>query len=98
MLWARSRDIRCWHWGSCIGSDPTGLMQFLRRWLALAGLVAGAGCTAHNDPAPTPAIALSIAPASGSVGQGGSLQFGETVTGSGGFTGAATIAVEGLPT
>ena len=73
------------------------MMQFFRRGLVVACLVVGTGCTAHNDPAPTPAIALSIAPASGSVGQGGSVQLGATVTGSGGFAAAASIAVEGLP-
>ena len=89
--------IRYWRSGSCIVSDLPGVKQTSRRWLAIAGLVVGVGCTAHNDPAPTPAITLAIAPASGSVVQGGSVQVTATVTGNAAFTGTASIAVEGLP-
>ncbi len=63
----------------------------------IVGLFVGAGCTAHNDVTPTPSITLAIAPASGSVVQGGSVQVAVTVTGNSAFTGTVGLAVEGLP-
>ncbi len=73
-------------------------MQSPRRCVAIVGLFITAGCTAHNDPAPTPSITLAIAPASGSVVQGGSAQIAATITGNSAFAGPASLAVEGLPT
>jgi hypothetical protein len=46
---------------------------------------------------PTPAIALQLSPGSLSVEAGGSGQVTASVTGSGGFTGAVTLTVEGAP-
>jgi hypothetical protein len=48
---------------------------------------------------PIPAIAISIDPTTATVGPGGSVAIGATLTGSGGFTGAgATFGLTGAPT
>jgi hypothetical protein len=66
--------------------------------LALALAVAGAITAAVAFSAPAkPGITLQIAPASQSITRGQSASFTVTVTPSGGFTGAVTLTVSGVP-
>ena len=74
-------------------------------WALLAGLVLGlSGCSGGDStgpgdttPQPTPAFTLSAAPTSLSVVQGAQGTVTVSVARSGGFTGAVSVAVEGLP-
>lgn len=77
----------------------------MRTRLPLAALAAvltlPAACSGGGDggtqPGPTPAIAISLSPASATVAQGGSTPVGVTVTRSGGFTGTVNLTVGGAP-
>ncbi len=60
--------------------------------LACGGGGGGGTVTGNNA-----ALAIALAPTSGSAAQGGALSIGVTATGSGGFTGTATFTVTGLP-
>jgi hypothetical protein len=51
-----------------------------------------------EPPAQTPAITLAVTGGGGTVLQGETATYTATITRSGGFTGAVTVAVEGLPT
>ena len=60
-------------------------------------MVMAAGCEDSTAPEQTPALGVSIASTSISVAKGESKTFPITVTRTGGFTGAVTIAITGLP-
>ena len=65
----------------------------------LAAVLLAVGCTSGNDStATTPAIAVTMNPAAVGAAAGGSAQAIATVTRTGGFSGAVTVTVEGLPT
>lgn len=51
-----------------------------------------------TSPAPTPTIGLTLASASASAAQGANATVSATVSRGGGFTGDATLSVEGVPT
>ena len=64
---------------------------------ALAMLWACNGSDGPTEPAPTPTLSITASPNSLSVEQGSAGVVTATVTRGGGFTGAVTIAAEGLP-
>lgn len=67
--------------------------------LVLVALLAfGVGCPGDDLVDVDPSISISISPAAASVEQGSSTNVAVTVTGAAGFTGTATIAVQGVPT
>ena len=65
--------------------------------VALLSVLGLAACGGPSEPEDNPTISITISPTSASVEQGGSTDVAVTVTGAGGFTGTATVAVEGLP-
>lgn len=68
--------------------------------LLMLGLLLLMGCSGSDgptDPTPDPAFSLSISPSSLSVDQGEQGQLTLSVSRSGGFAGAVSVAVEGLP-
>jgi hypothetical protein len=69
----------------------------LASWLLVACGGSGGGGTA-GPPPPTPAIALAVSPASQTIDAGSSGSITATITRSGGFAGAVTIAATGVPT
>lgn len=72
----------------------------LRRSLACVTVsLVAVGCGGKSTPtqSETPSIKVSISPTSASVEQGASTDLDVTVTGSGGFSGAATISLQSAP-
>ena len=72
------------------------------RWMAgivLVSLLTLTSCSSSgpSEPEETPTVSVTINPTSASVEQGGSTDVSVTATGSGGFSGTATIEVDGLP-
>ncbi|MDH3205821.1 MAG: hypothetical protein OEO79_04375 [Gemmatimonadota bacterium] len=65
--------------------------------LLTIGLVSACGGKDPPTQVETPTISVSVSPTSGSVAQGSSLVIAVTVTGGGGFTGAATVSLEAAP-
>ncbi len=76
--------------------------ETVRRAVLVLASGAIAACSSTGDggtqPGPTPAIAISLNPTSGSVAQGGSTSLTATLTRSGGFSGTVTLSVQGAPT
>ncbi len=68
--------------------------------IALVSLTALLSCGGESTPTETenPTISISINPAAASVEQGSSTDVAVTVTGAGGFSGTATVSVDGVPT
>ncbi len=68
--------------------------------IALLSLTALLSCGGESTPTETenPTISISINPAAASVEQGSSTDVAVTVTGAGGFSGSATVTVDGVPT
>jgi len=65
--------------------------------LSFLALVACGDSSGPTPPGQTPSFALSLAPTSVSIAAGGSGSVTVSITRSGGFDGAVTVAVEGLP-
>lgn len=66
-------------------------------FLLAVAVAAGVSCNGDGTPPEDPAISISVSPTSASVQQGASTDVAVTVTGSGGFTGAANIALQSPP-
>lgn len=81
-----------------MSAAATGRRRLLA-FMAVALTAFWMGCGGENSPTQTetPSISVSITPTSASVVQGASTDINVTVTGAGGFTGAATIALQTPP-
>jgi hypothetical protein len=68
------------------------------RGIALAVVVLSSGCSDSTEPIPTPALSVSFGSSTSfTVARGQSHTFPVTISRTGGFSGAVTIAITGLP-